>query len=157
MLTQTSQTPMPLDIPSLNDPNDSGFDKLGRLLYCGGVRSTVSMLVFWTSVALLREVYSSVIGEEVIFGEIEEMVFWVVGTVTVILGLVGLYVEENRLRYLCLMLGSFVHIWVAVQIYLSSGGPSSFVPASTAMWFFGAAIYFKGVMNGKRSYTPCSS
>lgn len=140
-----------------HNPNvsESSFDKLGQLLYCGGVRSTVSMLIFWTSVALMRDVYSRIVGEEVIFGELEEIIFWVVGVITVVLGIVGLYIEENRLRYLCLMLGSFVHIWVAVQIYLAFNGPSSFVPASTALWFFGAAIYFKGVINGKRSCAPC--
>lgn len=131
--------------------SNSSFDKLSRLLYCGGIRSALSMLIFWTSITLVREIYSRIIGEEVIFHEVEEIVFWVVGISTVVLGLVGLHVQENRLRYLSLLLGSFVQIWVAVQFYLHSSEPSSFVPAATALWFFGAAIYFKGVMNGHRT------
>lgn len=131
--------------------SNSSFDKISRLLYCGGIRSALSMLIFWTSITLVREIYSRITGEDIIFHNIEEIVFWVVGSTTVILGLVGLHVQENRLRYLSLLLGSFVQIWVAVQFYLHSSEPSSFVPAATALWFFGAAIYFKGVMNGHRT------
>lgn len=130
---------------------NSSFDKLSRLLYCGGIRSALSMLIFWTSITLVREIYSRITGEDIIFHDIEEIVFWVVGSSTIILGLVGLHIHGNRLRYLSLLLGSFVQIWVAVQFYLHSSEPSSFVPAATALWFFGAAIYFKGVMNGNRT------
>lgn len=130
---------------------NSSFDKISRLLYCGGIKGALSMLIFWTSITLVREVYSRITGEDIIFHNTEEIVFWVVGVSTIIIGLVGLYVSENRLRYLSLLLGSFVQIWVAVQFYLHSSEPSSFVPAATALWFFGAAIYFKGVMNGHRT------
>lgn len=141
---------------AMNDFNstefsNSSFDKLSRLLYCGGIKGAMSMLIFWTSITLVREVYSRITGEGVIFHNVEEIVFWVVGVSTVVLGLVGLQVHENRLRYLSLLLGSFVQIWVAVQFYLHGSEPSSFVPAATALWFFGAAIYFKGVMNGHRT------
>lgn len=131
--------------------SNSSFDKISRLLYCGGIKGALSMLIFWTSITLVREVYSRITGEDIIFHNTEEIVFWVVGVSTIIIGLVGLYVSENRLRYLSLLLGSFVQIWVAVQFYLHSSEPSSFVPAATALWFFGAAIYFKGVMNGHRT------
>lgn len=131
--------------------SNSSFDKISRLLYCGGIRSALSMLIFWTSITLVREIYSRIIGEEVIFHEVEEIVFWVVGIATIVVGIVGLNVNGNRLRYLSLLLGSFVQIWVAVQFYLHGSEPSSFVPAATALWFFGAAIYFKGVMNGHRT------
>ena len=131
--------------------SNSSFDKISRLLYCGGIKSALSMLIFWTSITLVREIYSRITGEDIIFHEVEEIVFWVVGVATIIIGLVGLNVNENRLRYLSLLLGSFVQIWVAVQFYLHSSEPSSFVPAATALWFFGAAIYFKGVMNGHRT------
>lgn len=131
--------------------SNSSFDKLSRLLYCGGIKSALSMLIFWTSITLVREIYSRITGEDIIFHEVEEIVFWVVGVAAIIIGLVGLNVNENRLRYLSLLLGSFVQIWVAVQFYLHGSEPSSFVPAATALWFFGAAIYFKGVMNGHRT------
>lgn len=131
--------------------SNSSFDKISRLLYCGGIKSALSMLIFWTSITLVREIYSRITGEDIIFHNTEEIVFWVVGVTTIIIGLVGLNVNENRLRYLSLLLGSFVQIWVAVQFYLHSSEPSSFVPAATALWFFGAAIYFKGVMNGHRT------
>lgn len=131
--------------------SNSSFDKISRLLYCGGIKSALSMLIFWTSITLVREIYSRITGEDIIFHNTEEIVFWVVGVATIIIGLVGLNVNENRLRYLSLLLGSFVQIWVAVQFYLHSSEPSSFVPAATALWFFGAAIYFKGVMNGHRT------
>lgn len=131
--------------------SNSSFDKISRLLYCGGIKGALSMLIFWTSITLVREIYSRITGEDIIFHNTEEIVFWVVGVSTIIIGLVGLYVSENRLRYLSLLLGSFVQIWVAVQFYLHSSEPSSFVPAATALWFFGAAIYFKGVMNGHRT------
>lgn len=131
--------------------SNSSFDKISRLLYCGGIKSALSMLIFWTSITLVREVYSRITGEGIIFFDIEEIVFWVVGISTVILGLVGLHGHGNRLRYLSLLLGSFVQIWVAVQFYLHGSEPNSFVPAATALWFFGAAIYFKGVMNGHRT------
>lgn len=131
--------------------SNSSFDKISRLLYCGGIKSALSMLIFWTSITLVREIYSRITGEDIIFHNTEEIVFWVVGVATIIVGLVGLHVSENRLRYLSLLLGSFVQIWVAVQFYLHGSEPSSFVPAATALWFFGAAIYFKGVMNGNRT------
>lgn len=131
--------------------SNSSFDKISRLLYCGGIKSALSMLIFWTSITLVREIYSRITGEDIIFHNTEEIVFWVVGVATIIIGLVGLHVSENRLRYLSLLLGSFVQIWVAVQFYLHGSEPSSFVPAATALWFFGAAIYFKGVMNGNRT------
>lgn len=131
--------------------SNSSFDKLSRLLYCGGIKSALSMLIFWTSITLVREIYSRITGEDIIFHNTEEIVFWVVGVATIVIGLVGLKVSENRLRYLSLLLGSFVQIWVAVQFYLHGSEPSSFVPAATALWFFGAAIYFKGVMNGHRT------
>lgn len=131
--------------------SNSSFDKISRLLYCGGIKSALSMLIFWTSITLVREIYSRITGEDIIFHGTEEMVFWVVGVATIVVGLVGLHVSENRLRYLSLLLGSFVQIWVAVQFYLHGSEPSSFVPAATALWFFGAAIYFKGVMNGNRT------
>ncbi len=131
--------------------SNSSFDKISRLLYCGGIRSALSMLIFWTSISLIREIYSRITGEDIIFHNTEEIVFWVVGVATIVIGLVGLKVSENRLRYLSLLLGSFVQIWVAVQFYLHGSEPSSFVPAATALWFFGAAIYFKGVMNGHRT------
>ena len=131
--------------------SNSSFDKISRLLYCGGIKSALSMLIFWTSITLVREIYSRITGEDIIFHNTEEIVFWVVGVATIIIGLVGLRVSENRLRYLSLLLGSFVQIWVAVQFYLHGSEPSSFVPAATALWFFGAAIYFKGVMNGNRT------
>jgi hypothetical protein len=131
--------------------SNSSFDKISRLLYCGGIKGALSMLIFWTSITLVREIYSRITGEDIIFHNTEEIVFWVVGVSTIIIGLVGLRVHENRLRYLSLLLGSFVQIWVAVQFYLHSSEPSSFVPAATALWFFGAAIYFKGVMNGHRT------
>lgn len=131
--------------------SNSSFDKISRLLYCGGIKSALSMLIFWTSITLVREVYSRITGEDIIFHNTEEVVFWVVGVATIVIGLVGLKVSENRLRYLSLLLGSFVQIWVAVQFYLHGSEPSSFVPAATALWFFGAAIYFKGVMNGNRT------
>ena len=131
--------------------SNSSFDKISRLLYCGGIKSALSMLIFWTSITLVREIYSRITGEEIIFHNTEEIVFWVVGVATIVVGLVGLHVSENRLRYLSLLLGSFVQIWVAVQFYLHGSEPSSFVPAATALWFFGAAIYFKGVMNGNRT------
>ena len=131
--------------------SNSSFDKISRLLYCGGIKSALSMLIFWTSITLVREIYSRIIGEEVIFHNTEEVVFWVVGIATIVVGIVGLNVNGNRLRYLSLLLGSFVQIWVAVQFYLHGSEPSSFVPAATALWFFGAAIYFKGVMNGHRT------
>lgn len=131
--------------------SNSSFDKISRLLYCGGIKSALSMLIFWTSITLVREIYSRITGEDIIFHNTEEIVFWVVGVATIIIGLVGLNVNENRLRYLSLLLGSFVQIWVAVQFYLHGSEPSSFVPAATALWFFGAAIYFKGVMNGHRT------
>lgn len=131
--------------------SNSSFDKISRLLYCGGIKSALSMLIFWTSITLVREIYSRITGEDIIFHNTEEIVFWVVGVATIVIGLVGLHVSENRLRYLSLLLGSFVQIWVAVQFYLHGSEPSSFVPAATALWFFGAAIYFKGVMNGNRT------
>lgn len=131
--------------------SNSSFDKISRLLYCGGIKSALSMLIFWTSITLIREVYSRINGEDIIFHNTEEVVFWVVGIATIVVGIVGLNVNGNRLRYLSLLLGSFVQIWVAVQFYLHSSEPSSFVPAATALWFFGAAIYFKGVMNGHRT------
>ena len=131
--------------------SNSSFDKISRLLYCGGIKSALSMLIFWTSITLVREIYSRITGEDIIFHNTEEIVFWVVGVATIVIGLVGLKVSENRLRYLSLLLGSFVQIWVAVQFYLHGSEPSSFVPAATALWFFGAAIYFKGVMNGNRT------
>lgn len=131
--------------------SNSSFDKISRLLYCGGIKSALSMLIFWTSISLIREIYSRITGEDIIFHNTEEIVFWVVGVATIVIGLVGLNVSENRLRYLSLLLGSFVQIWVAVQFYLHGSEPSSFVPAATALWFFGAAIYFKGVMNGHRT------
>ena len=131
--------------------SNSSFDKISRLLYCGGIKSALSMLIFWTSITLVREIYSRITGEDIIFHNTEEIVFWVVGVATIVVGLVGLHVSENRLRYLSLLLGSFVQIWVAVQFYLHGSEPSSFVPAATALWFFGAAIYFKGVMNGNRT------
>nr|DAS39299.1 MAG TPA: hypothetical protein [Caudoviricetes sp.] len=131
--------------------SNSSFDKISRLLYCGGIKSALSMLIFWTSITLVREIYSRITGEDIIFHNTEEIVFWVVGVATIVIGLVGLKVSENRLRYLSLLLGSFVQIWVAVQFYLHGSEPSSFVPAATALWFFGAAIYFKGVMNGHRT------
>lgn len=131
--------------------SNSSFDKISRLLYCGGIKSALSMLIFWTSITLVREVYSRITGEDIIFHNTEEVVFWVVGIATIVVGIVGLNVNGNRLRYLSLLLGSFVQIWVAVQFYLHSSEPSSFVPAATALWFFGAAIYFKGVMNGHRT------
>lgn len=131
--------------------SNSSFDKISRLLYCGGIKSALSMLIFWTSITLVREVYSRITGEDIIFHNIEEVVFWVVGIATIVVGIVGLNVNGNRLRYLSLLLGSFVQIWVAVQFYLRGSEPSSFVPAATALWFFGAAIYFKGVMNGHRT------
>ena len=131
--------------------SNSSFDKISRLLYCGGIKSALSMLIFWTSITLVREIYSRITGEDIIFHNTEEIVFWVVGVATIVIGLVGLNVSENRLRYLSLLLGSFVQIWVAVQFYLHGSEPSSFVPAATALWFFGAAIYFKGVMNGNRT------
>lgn len=131
--------------------SNSSFDKISRLLYCGGIKSALSMLIFWTSITLVREIYSRITGEDIIFHNTEEIVFWVVGVATIVVGLVGLHVSENRLRYLSLLLGSFVQIWVAVQFYLHGSEPSSFVPAATALWFFGAAIYFKGVMNGHRT------
>lgn len=131
--------------------SNSSFDKISRLLYCGGIKSALSMLIFWTSITLVREVYSRITGEDIIFHNTEEVVFWVVGIATIVIGLVGLNVNGNRLRYLSLLLGSFVQIWVAVQFYLHGSEPSSFVPAATALWFFGAAIYFKGVMNGNRT------
>lgn len=131
--------------------SNSSFDKISRLLYCGGIKSALSMLIFWTSITLVREIYSRITNEDIIFHNTEEIVFWVVGVATIVIGLVGLNVSENRLRYLSLLLGSFVQIWVAVQFYLHGSEPSSFVPAATALWFFGAAIYFKGVMNGNRT------
>ena len=131
--------------------SNSSFDKISRLLYCGGIKGALSMLIFWTSITLVREIYSRIIGEDIIFHNTEEVVFWVVGVSTIVVGIVGLNVNGNRLRYLSLLLGSFVQIWVAVQFYLHGSEPSSFVPAATALWFFGAAIYFKGVMNGHRT------
>lgn len=131
--------------------SNSSFDKISRLLYCGGIRSALSMLIFWTSITLVREVYSRITGEDIIFHHTEEVVFWVVGIAAIVIGLVSLNINGNRLRYLSLLLGSFVQIWVAVQFYLHGSEPSSFVPAATALWFFGAAIYFKGVMNGHRT------
>ena len=138
----------------LDHHTNSSFDKLSRLLYCGGVRSALSMLIFWTTITMMRELYSRITGYDQIFQSVEEVVFWFVGITTVALGLVGLRVSETGLKYRSLLLGSFVQIWVAVQFYLHGIEPSSFVPAATALWFFGAAIYFKGVMNGNRTCTP---
>lgn len=139
---------------ALLDHSNSSFDKLSRLLYCGGVRSALSMLIFWTTITMMRELYSRITGYDQSFQSVEEVVFWFVGITTVALGLVGLRVSESGLKYRSLLLGSFVQIWVAVQFYLHGNEPSSFVPTATALWFFGAAIYFKGVMNGNRTCTP---
>ena len=142
---------MEVEVKNQAPIKQTSLDRLSQLLYCGGVRGAISMLIFWTSIFMMREVYSHIVGRDQIFHGTAGIIFWIVGLTTILLGLIGLYAGEGRLKYLSLLNGSFVQIWISVQFYVAGNEPNSFVPAATALWFFGAAVYFNGVMNDR----PC--
>lgn len=127
------------------------LDKLNRLLYCGGVKGALSMSIFWVLVWMARELYSGFVGIGAVFSNIEELAFWGIGALTVCLSICGINNKIDRIKYAGLHFGSLMQIWIAVQLYLSGDESNSIIPASVALWLFGAAIHFKGITNARTS------
>lgn len=129
----------------------SSLGKLSNLLYCGGVKGSLSMSIFWTFVWMMRELYSGVMSQETIFSGIEELVFWGVGFLTICLSVCGIKNKIDRVKYVGLHFGSFIQVWIAVQLYLLGDQSNSLMPVALALWLFGAALHFKGITNARTS------
>lgn len=131
-------------ITATSNPTKIG---LSQILYCGGVKGALSMSIMWTLIFMFRELYSSFVGIDSIFSHTEVLIFWASGFLTIALSILGIQNRVDRIKYAGLHFGCFMQAWIALQLYLSGDHINSFAPAVTALWLFGAAMFFKGVMN----------
>lgn len=120
---------------------------IGGILYCGGAKGALSMSLLWTVLWMCRELYSISIGMDPIFTNVELSIFWVTGAAACILSVLGILNRVGHIKYAGLHVGCFMQTCIALQLYVAGDVISSFAPAVSALWLFGAAMFFKGVMN----------
>ena len=123
------------------------ISNLNQLLYGGGVKGALSMSIFWTAAWLLQGSIVNIIDHHDVFTGMDELYLWFAGIATIALSICGINNKIDRLKYAGLHFGSLMQTWIAVKLYLEGFTLFSFIPAASALWLFGAAMFFKEVMN----------
>lgn len=124
---------------------------INNLLYGGGVRGALSMSIFWTIAWLIQSTVVNVLEHRNVFNGGEEAFLWVSGLATIALSVCGINNKIDRLKYAGLHVGSLMQIWIAVKLYTEGFTVFSFIPTASALWLFGAAMFFKETMNVETS------